>query len=58
MAKMRDSAPGEDEIRLGYIKKAFKEIQDTVVLKVNNMWNTPSEYMGRIFESGGHNPSF
>ena len=27
MAKMKDSAPGEDGIRLGFIKKASKEIQ-------------------------------
>ena len=30
MAKMKDSAPG-DGIRLGFIKKASKEIQDVVV---------------------------
>ena len=40
MAKMKDSAPGEDEIRLGFIKKASKEIQDVVVLKVKDMCNT------------------
>ena len=40
MAKMEDSAPGEDEIRLGFIKKASKEIQGVVVLKVKDMWNT------------------
>ena len=40
MAKMKDSAPGEDEIRLGFIKKASKEIQEVVVLKVKDMWNT------------------
>ena len=40
MAKMKDSAPGEDKIRLGFIKKASKEIQDVVVLKVKDMWNT------------------
>ena len=40
MAKMKDSAPGEDGIRLGFIKKASKEIQEVVVLKVKDMWNT------------------
>ena len=32
--------PGEDGIRLGFIKKASKEIQEVVVLKVKDMWNT------------------
>ena len=40
MAKMKDSAPGEDGIRLGFIKKASKEIQDVVIQKVKDMWNT------------------
>ena len=40
MAKMEDSAPGEDEIRLGFIRNASKEIQGVVVLKVKDMWNT------------------
>ena len=31
MAKMKDSAPGEDGIRLGFIKKASKEVQDVVI---------------------------
>ena len=40
MAKMKDSAPREDGIRIGFIKKASKEIQEVVVLKVKDMWNT------------------
>ena len=40
MAKMKDSAPGEDGIRLGFITKASKEIQEVVVLKVKDLWNT------------------
>ena len=32
MAKMKDSAPGEDGIMLGYIKKASKEIQEVLQL--------------------------
>jgi len=42
MAKMKDFAPGEDGIRLGFIKKASKEIQEVAVLKVKYMWNTNS----------------
>ena len=37
---MKYSAPGEDGIRSGFIKKASKEIQEVVVLKVKDMWNT------------------
>ena len=37
MAKMKDSAPGEDGIRLGFIKKASKEVQDVVIQKVKDM---------------------
>ena len=37
---MKDSALGEDEIKLGFIKRASKEIQDVVVLKVKDVWNT------------------
>ena len=37
---MKDSAPVEDGIRLGFIKKASKEIQEVVVLKVKDMWKT------------------
>ena len=40
MAKMKDSAPGEDGIRLGLIKKASKEIEEVVMLKFKGMWNT------------------
>ena len=37
---MKDSTSGENGIRLGFIKKASKEIQDAGVLKVKDMWNT------------------
>ena len=40
MAETKDSAPKEDGIRLGLIKTASKEIQEVVVLKVKDMWNT------------------
>ena len=40
MAKMKDSAPGEDGIRLRFIKKPSKEIQDVVIQKVTDMWNS------------------
>ena len=40
MKEMEDSAPGEDGIRLGFIKKASKELQQAVVLKIKAMWNT------------------
>ena len=58
MAKMRDSAPGEDGIRLGYIKKASKEIQDAVVLNVKNMWNTSANTWEEPLKVGAIIPLF
>ena len=37
MSNVKDSAPGEDGIRLGFIKKASKEIQDLAVVKVKDI---------------------
>ena len=58
MAKMKDSAPGEDGIRLGCIKKASKEIQNAVVLKVKNMWNTPANTWEESLKVGAIIPLF
>ena len=43
MKEMRDSAPGEDEVRLDYIRKGGAEIVDRVVRIVQEMWSTPAE---------------
>ena len=43
MKEMRDSAPGEDEVRLDYIRKGGAEIIDRVVRIVQEMWRTPAE---------------
>ena len=43
MKEMRDSAPGEDEVRLDYIRKGGAEIIDRVVRIVQEMWSTPAE---------------
>ena len=43
MKEMRDSAPGEDEVRSYYIRKGGAEIIDRVVRIVQEMWRTPSE---------------
>ena len=44
MVKIKYSAPGEDGIRLGFINKTSKEIQDVVVLKAKDMWNTSATF--------------
>ena len=43
MKEMRDSAPGEDEVKLDYIRKGGAEIIDRVVRIVQEMWRTPAE---------------
>ena len=43
MKEMRDSAPGEDEVKLDYIRKGGAEIIDRVVRIVQEMWSTPAE---------------
>ena len=37
---MKDSAPGEDGVSLGFIKEPSKEKLDVVVQMVKNIWNT------------------
>lgn len=39
MKKMRDSAPGEDGVRLNYILKATEEVKDRVIKMVQYMFN-------------------
>ena len=58
MAKMNDPAPGEDGIRLGFIKKASKEIQDVVIQKVKNMWNTSATLWEEPLKVGAIIPLF
>ena len=58
MAKMKDSAPGEDGIRIGFIKKASKEIQEVVVLKVEDMWNTSATLWEELLKVGVIIPLF
>ena len=58
MAKRKDSAPGEDEIRLGFIRKASKEIQDVVVLKVKDMRNTSATLWEEPLKEGVIIPVF
>ena len=43
MKEMRDSEPGEDEVRIDYIRKGGAEIIDRVVRIVQEMWSTPAE---------------
>ena len=43
MKEMRDSAPGEDGVRLDYIRKGGAEILDRVVRIVKDMCRTPVE---------------
>ena len=45
MKEMRDSAPGEDEVRLDYIRKGGAEIIYRVVRIVQEIWSTPAEQM-------------
>ena len=40
---MRDSAPEEDGVRLGFIRKGGAEIIDRVVRIVKDMWRTPAD---------------
>ena len=56
---MKDCAPGEgDEIRIGFIKRASKEIQDVVVLKVKDMWNTIANLWKELLKVGVIIPLF
>ena len=55
---MKDSALGEDEIKLGFIKMASKEIQDVVVLKVKDVWNTSATLWEEPLKVGVITPLF
>ena len=39
--KMKDAAPGEDEIRLRYIREAGDEIRKSAYRKIQWLWKTP-----------------
>ena len=49
---MKDSAPGEDGIRLGFIKRASKEIQDIVIQNVKDMWGTSANLWDKTLKVG------
>ena len=40
--KMKDAAPGEDEIRLRYIREAGDEIRKSVHRKIQLLWEKPA----------------
>ena len=42
IAKMKDAAPGEDEIRLRYIREAGDEIRKSVYRKIQWLWENPA----------------
>ena len=42
IAKMKDAAPGEDEIRLRYIREAGDEIKKSVYRKIQWLWESPA----------------
>ena len=42
IAKMKDAAPGEDEIRLRYIREAGDEIKRSVYRKIQWLWENPA----------------
>ena len=42
IAKMKDAAPGEDEIRLRYIREAGDEIKRSVYRKIQWLWVNPA----------------
>ena len=41
MAKMKDASPGEDEIRLRYIREAGVEIRKSEYRKIQWLWKNP-----------------
>ena len=42
ITKMKDAAPGEDEIRLRYIREAGDEIKKSVYRKIQWLWENPA----------------
>ena len=42
IAKMKDAAPGEDEIRLRYIREAGDGIKTSVYRKIQWLWENPA----------------
>ena len=52
LEKMRDSAPGEDAIRLRYIKMAHPKVKGVIFNEIRKLWKTPASQWPKELKMG------
>ena len=52
LEKMRDSAPGEDAIRLRYIEMAHPKVKGVIFNEIRKLWKTPASQWPKELKMG------
>ena len=52
LEKMRDSAPGEDAIKLRYIKIAHLKVKGVIFNEIRKLWKTPASHWPKELKMG------